>query len=277
MDTALDLPTTSHWKRHLQYRDGLIIALLSLWPIRRRSIAALTVDRHLVFDDAGVTVVLDAADTKGRRDESCRLPSELVPYLRRYVDEIRPHLLHGRIHPGLWPSRKGGATSGGRIYDAVRKRIIKRFGKDMSLHDFRRSAATYIAIDAPDKIGLIPGVLQHANPEVAEQHYNLANSIKAGKRYNATLSDLDHAPVEAESLKDLAMRAVIYARYSSENQREASIEDQIEVCRRYIGQQQWTLIHSYADRAISGASDQRPEYQQMIADAQLRSLRRDRL
>ena len=64
------------------------------------------------------------------------------------------------------------------------------------------------------------------------------------------------------------MRAVVYARYSSENQRDASIEDQIEVCRRYIQQQQWTLLRSYADRAISGASDQRPGYQQMLADAE---------
>ena len=40
------------------------------------------------------------------------------------------------------------------------------------------------------------------------------------------------------------MRAVIYARYSSDNQREASIDDQVEVCRRYIEQQGWTLSTS---------------------------------
>lgn len=67
------------------------------------------------------------------------------------------------------------------------------------------------------------------------------------------------------------MRAVIYARYSSENQREASIDDQIEVCRRYIDQQQWTCVTSYADRALSGASERRPEYQRMIADAEVGS------
>ncbi len=64
------------------------------------------------------------------------------------------------------------------------------------------------------------------------------------------------------------MRAVIYARYSSDNQREASIEDQIEICRRYIDRQGWTLIHIYQDRALSGASDQRPAYQQVLADAE---------
>ena len=63
------------------------------------------------------------------------------------------------------------------------------------------------------------------------------------------------------------MRAVIYARYSSDTQREASIEDQIEICRRYIDRQGWTLVENYKDRALSGASDQRPAYLQMLADA----------
>jgi site-specific DNA recombinase len=49
-------------------------------------------------------------------------------------------------------------------------------------------------------------------------------------------------------------RAVIYARYSSENQRDASIDDQVEVCRRYVAAQGWTLVQVYSDRAVSGAS-----------------------
>ena len=64
------------------------------------------------------------------------------------------------------------------------------------------------------------------------------------------------------------MRAIIYARYSSDNQREASIEDQLEICRRYTDRQGWTLVQTYEDRALSGASDQRPAYQQMLADAE---------
>ena len=57
----------------------------------------------------------------------------------------------------------------------------------MGLHDFRRAAATFIATDAPDKVGLIPGVLQHASPEVSEQHYNLAKSVEASRRFAAHL------------------------------------------------------------------------------------------
>ncbi len=189
MDTAFNIPTTSHWKRYIQYRDGLIIAFMSLWPIRRRSITALTV-KHLLVDDAGVVVRLGVRDAKAKREESNRLPPEIIPYVRRYLDEVRPTLLHGQVHDGLWPSRKGGRIQGGGIYNIVRKRIRARFDKDMGLHDMRRAAATYIAMDMPDKVGLIPGVLQQAGPEVGEQHYNLANAMNASVRYADTMASL---------------------------------------------------------------------------------------
>ena len=63
------------------------------------------------------------------------------------------------------------------------------------------------------------------------------------------------------------MRAVIYARYSSDQQREASIEDQIRVCERRIEREGWTLLHNYHDRALSGASRLRPGYQKLLEDA----------
>src|SRR4051812_41015011 len=63
------------------------------------------------------------------------------------------------------------------------------------------------------------------------------------------------------------MRAVAYARYSSDLQREASIEDQIRLCRRRIEQEGWQYLHAYTDRAVSGASALRPAYQSLLEDA----------
>jgi len=63
-------------------------------------------------------------------------------------------------------------------------------------------------------------------------------------------------------------RVVIYARYSSDLQSEASIDDQLEVCRRYAKQQGWKVAEVYADRALSGASKFRPELTRMMADAE---------
>ncbi len=62
-------------------------------------------------------------------------------------------------------------------------------------------------------------------------------------------------------------RVAIYARYSSDNQRDASIEDQVAVSRRYAERQGWTVVDWYADRAVSGASLLRPGIQSLMEDA----------
>ncbi|MET3591750.1 hypothetical protein ABID26_001134 [Mesorhizobium shonense] len=48
-------------------------------------------------------------------------------------------------------------------------------------------------------------------------------------------------------------KVAFYARYSSDNQRDASIEDQLGLCRLHAEKQSWTVVDSYSDRAISGA------------------------
>ncbi|WP_188517771.1 recombinase family protein [Alsobacter metallidurans] len=62
------------------------------------------------------------------------------------------------------------------------------------------------------------------------------------------------------------MRAAIYARYSSDNQSERSIADQISLCRAFIDDRGWTVSSAYSDRAQSGSSRFRPEYQRLLAD-----------
>ena len=68
--------------------------------------------------------------------------------------------------------------------------------------------------------------------------------------------------------KDAPLRAVVYARYSTDLQREDSIEDQVEVCRRVIDRNGWSFATVYHDRAMSGSSRFRPGYQQLLADAE---------
>jgi DNA invertase Pin-like site-specific DNA recombinase len=62
-------------------------------------------------------------------------------------------------------------------------------------------------------------------------------------------------------------RDVVYARYSSDNQRDASIEDQVRQCRARIEQEGWQLEAVYSDHAISGATTLRPGYQKVLEDA----------
>ena len=63
------------------------------------------------------------------------------------------------------------------------------------------------------------------------------------------------------------MKAIIYARYSDDNQREESIEGQIRECKAYAEKNNITILGSYIDRAYSAKTDARPEFQRMIKDS----------
>ena len=63
------------------------------------------------------------------------------------------------------------------------------------------------------------------------------------------------------------MNAVIYARYSSDNQREESIEGQLRECKEYADQNGITVVRTYIDRALSAKTDSRPQFQQMVHDS----------
>ena len=63
------------------------------------------------------------------------------------------------------------------------------------------------------------------------------------------------------------MTAVIYARYSTDSQREESIEGQIRECMAYAEKNDLTVVKHYIDRAISAKTDNRPQFQQMIHDS----------
>lgn len=64
-----------------------------------------------------------------------------------------------------------------------------------------------------------------------------------------------------------ALKVALYARYSSDQQSEASIEDQLRLCKERVASEGWSLVDSYSDHAISGASLVRAGVQSLITDA----------
>ena len=63
------------------------------------------------------------------------------------------------------------------------------------------------------------------------------------------------------------MKVALYARYSSDSQRDASIADQLRACRNHAEKQGWQIVEEYTDHAVSGASLLRPGIQALITDA----------
>lgn len=68
-------------------------------------------------------------------------------------------------------------------------------------------------------------------------------------------------------MKEQSKLAVIYARYSSDKQNEQSIEGQISVIESFAKKENFRIVDTYIDRALSGRSDDRPSFQKMIEDS----------
>ena len=66
---------------------------------------------------------------------------------------------------------------------------------------------------------------------------------------------------------DNMLRVACYGRYSTALQREESISAQLRAMKKYCEDNGWTIVKCYFDRACSGSTDKRPQFQQMIADS----------
>jgi integrase len=164
-----------------QYRDGLIIALLALIPLRRRTLAALRIGEHL--QKSGHLWVLDipAADTKAGRSLDYPVSENLSARIDRYLAKFRDVIAGASKHDGLWASSQGRPMHHGAIYDAVQRRTRKELGFPVNLHRFRHGAATFWSIHDPVNVRGAKDLLGHSSFGTTEKHYIRAQSRLAGR------------------------------------------------------------------------------------------------
>ena len=165
----------------LTYRDGLIIALLAAVPLRRRTLAALTVNQHLLKVGDRWLLDIPADDTKTRRPLEFPVPHALSEWISLYLADFRGALTGATMHQGFWPSAKGRPMSGGAIYDAVRRRTIVALGLPVNLHRFRSAAGNLWSISDPMNVRGVKDLLGHTDFGTTERHYIGAQSRLAGR------------------------------------------------------------------------------------------------
>jgi len=186
-DNTLSLPASG---RAQLFRDGLLIALLAMIPLRRRNIAMIRIGKHLKNVGGSWQLAFETDETKSHHPLEFEVPAFLVPHLDRYLDEYRPMLTHAGDHDFFWASMKGGGLSGGRIYDIVRKRTTAAFGQGLSIHLFRDCAATTIAAKSPETVMVARDLLGHASFETTHKHYVRAQTMDTGRKYTEILERL---------------------------------------------------------------------------------------
>jgi integrase len=166
----------------MQYRDGLLIALLSAFVPRRRTLAAMRIGKQLIR--AGKLWALDfpAEDIKNKRALDFPISPALSERIDVYLEQFRKRLPGAESHDALWPSNQRRAMSASAIYDAVKRRTKSKFGFGVNLHRFRHGSGSLWSIWDPVNVRGVKDLLGHASFDTTtEAHYIMSQSRLAGR------------------------------------------------------------------------------------------------
>lgn len=180
MDEAEAEP--SRYGRLAAHRDGLLLAMLAARGRRLRSMALLRPGRELIQREGHYRIELTPEQVKTGKPDRFDLPRRLTPYVRHYLEVVRPALLKGLPNDALWIGRPGKQLTAKAIQALTLRRTRQRFGQAFGPHRFRHAIGTTAALRDPGHPGLAAGVLGISDG-VLEQHYNRAGQSQAAAKF----------------------------------------------------------------------------------------------
>jgi integrase/recombinase XerD len=172
------------------FRDGLMIMLWASRPERRRGFVQIRIGQHLCRVGEEWRLIFAAEERKSGRRSQMSVPKTVVPFLERYLRDVRPQFPNAHKHDALWLSLKGGPLARDSISRLIAKRTEAAFGHRIPPHRLRHCAASTVAVAAPGQIGLAARLLDHASLQTTYDHYILARSIEASRHYAKIIHEL---------------------------------------------------------------------------------------
>jgi integrase len=166
-------------------RNGLMIALLAVCPIRLKNFSTLEIGHTFKQVHGSWWIALPGTLTKSRRPDERRVPEWLNSSIDLYLNQSRPILLRsGSTTNALWiSSTTGGPMTTKNLGALVSKVTLETLGVVLSPHLFRTAAASTAAAYGGSTPHLASAILNHTDPRVTEEPYNRANSMSASKIY----------------------------------------------------------------------------------------------
>jgi integrase len=179
--------TDADFKRARGIRNGLMLALLSPCPGRRKNFATLEIGETFKQVSGRWWIIIPANKTKSKqRPEERPVATWLNPSIELYLSEARPFLLGAGEQEAkmLWISSKTRRPMTIRKVGSLITQLTREtLGIPMSPHLFRTAAATMLAEAKGDMPHLASALLGHTHPPITEEHYNRASSLNAATTY----------------------------------------------------------------------------------------------
>jgi site-specific recombinase XerD len=173
-------------------RNGLMIVILALCPLRIKNFAALEIGRTFKLVNGSWWIVLPKSETKTKSPEERRIPQRFNDLIALYLNQSRPVLMKsGKSTNALWISSTTGLQfTTKNLGTLISKITLQTVGVDVSPHLFRAAAATTAAIHGANTPHLASGVLGHKDPRVTENHYILATGLQAAEVYGEIIRQI---------------------------------------------------------------------------------------
>jgi integrase len=181
---------TTELARARGVRNGFMIALLALCPIRLKNFAGLEIGHTFKVVDGSWWIALPGHLTKSRRPDERRVPALLNRFVELYLNQSRPVLIGSRPPTNaLWiSSTTGRPMTTKNIGTLISKITLQTLGVDVSPHLFRTAAASTAAVYGGNTPHLASALLNHTDPRVTEEHYNRASTMSAAVAYARIIS-----------------------------------------------------------------------------------------
>lgn len=182
--------STGFIRSAIAYRDALMLALAAARPLRVRNLAAIEIGRHLVCLDDRWLLAIPAEETKTQQPIEFYLPKAILPWLHRYLEEVRPMFPGAAATPHLWLGMTGGPIDREAVSSRISKLTKRLFGKSINAHLLRDCAATSLAHVSADAARAAAPLLGHRYFTTTERFYIQANNLEASRRHNAILEEI---------------------------------------------------------------------------------------
>jgi integrase len=167
-------------------RNGLMIALLGVCPVRLKNFAELEIGTTFKNINGQWWIALPKSATKTRRrPEERPIPPWLNPFIEQYLTQSRPTLLRSKAETNvLWiSSTTGRPLTKKNLGTLISRLTLETLGVDVSPHLFRTAAASTAAAHAGATPHLASALLNHTDPRITEEHYIRASSVNASRAY----------------------------------------------------------------------------------------------
>lgn len=174
----------------LEYRNWLMLAMLTLVPLRRDNFTNLSFEKHFKSRNGEWIIEIPSAQAKHKRPIRQPVPKSLDEFIRFYLEEARPILLAGRTADAFWITNRHTPMTSHSVFVCITNFTTEVFGSAINPHRFRHIAATSTVIANPEQTEEARALMGHSKKKMTEDRYIIAQSLAASRQHAALVAQL---------------------------------------------------------------------------------------